>query len=338
MEDTSIVQAELQKEILEEPTSFHFFQAVRVLERLFPDRRRVGQFADPKEEVARFGANTNVHFPASEIQTLDLEPHGQIKLTVNFLGLNGPLGILPLYHSLLVAERVRARDRALRDFLDIFNHRLISLFYRAWEKNRFAIAYERERSDPVTEHLRDLIGLGMESVQDLLSVPDESLLYYAGLLGQQARSAAALEQMLEDYFDVPIEVEQFVGGWYPLAAETQCALGDEESASSQLGTGAVAGNEIWDQQGRIRLRIGPLSRRQYDDFLPEGSAYETLRTLTRFFSEERFNFEIQLVLAKEDVPGCVLGGEGEEATPLGWTTWMRSVPLSRDAEETVLNL
>ncbi len=338
MEDSALEQSRLEKEILENPTSFEFFQAVRVLERLFPDRGRVGEFAEPKEEVARFAANTAIAFPASEVQTLDIEPDGQLKLTVNFLGLNGPLGVLPLYYSLLVADRARARDRAPRDFLDIFNHRFISLFYRAWEKNRFAIGYERDQSDLVTEHLSDLIGLGTQRVQNLFNVLDESFVFYAGLFSQQGRPAIALEQLLEDYFDVPVEVEQFVGGWYPLAANNQCALGEETSASSQLGVGAVAGDEVWDQQARVRIRIGPLNRQQYDGFLPEGGAFQALRTLTRFFSEDRYDFEVQLVLAREDVPGCVLGGEGVDATPLGWTTWMRSAPLTRDPDETVLNL
>jgi type VI secretion system protein ImpH len=148
----------------------------------------------------------------------------------------------------------------------------------------------------------------------------------------------ALEQLLKDYFDVPVDVQQFVGGWYPLSANTQCSLGDETSASAQLGLGAVAGDEIWDQQARVRIRIGPLSRQRYNEFLPEGRAYEALRTLTRFFSEDRFDFEVQLVLARDEVPGCVLGGEDEMATPLGWATWMRSAPFVRDADETVLNL
>lgn len=338
MEDTAVTQAELEREMLENPTSFEFFQAVRVLERLFPDRSSVGGFEEPREEVARFGANTGIAFPASEIQTLDIEPDGQIKLTVNFMGMNGPLGIMPLYYSLLVAERARARDRALRDFLDMFNHRFVSLFYRAWEKNRFAVAYERSQSDRVTSHLLDLIGLGTEGTRNLLNVPDESLLFYAGLLGLQGRPAVGLEQLLEDYFDVPVEVVQFVGGWYPLSAGSQCSLGDETSVSSELGVGSVAGDEIWDQQARVRLRIGPLTRRQYEEFLPTGSAYEELRTLVQFYSDDRFDFEAQLVLAREEVPGCVLGDDDATATPLGWCTWVRSAPFPRDADETVLIL
>lgn len=338
MEDTAIGQAALQQEILEDPASFEFFQAVRVLERLLPDQAGIGGFGDPSEEVVRVGANPTISFPANEIQTLDIDTSGQLRFTVNFMGLIGPLGVLPFYYTLLVAERSRARDRALREFLDIFNHRSISLFYRAWEKNRFVIPYERDQKDPLTGHLRDIVGLGTKGIQDLFAVPDESLLFYTGLLGLQQRPAVGLEQLIADYFSVPVEIDQFVGGWYPLTVSTQCSLGDETSASSRLGGGAVAGDEIWDQQARVRIRIGPLSREQYDEFLPTGSAYEELRALTRFFSDDRFDFEVQLVLERNEVPGCVLDGDADVPAQLGWGTWMRSAPFARDPDETVLIL
>jgi type VI secretion system protein ImpH len=338
MEGSAVTQPALQNELWENPNAFEFFQAVRALERLYPDRAAVGGFGDPIEEVARFSANPSIAFPASEIQTLDLEPSGRTKLTVNFMGLIGPLGVLPHYYTLLVADRYRARDRGVRDFLDIFNHRMVSLFYRAWEKYRFTASYERDARDPVSEHLSDLIGLGTAGLQDLFEVRDESLLFYTGLLAPVQRPAVALEQLIGDYFDVPAEIEQFVGGWYPLSISTQCSLGDESGSAGRLGTGAVVGDEIWDQQARVRIRLGPLTREQYDEFLPTGSAYSALRTLARHFSDDRFDFEVQLILAQPDVRPCVLGAEGEDAATLGWSTWIRSVPFARDADETILTL
>jgi type VI secretion system protein ImpH len=99
----------------------------------------------------------------------------------------------------------------------------------------------------------------------------------------------------------------------------------------------VAGEEVWDPQARVRVRLGPLTRRQYDDFLPFGTAYGPLRTLTRFFCGEQFDFEVQLVLARDEVPPSILGGDGP-GSPLGWCTWMRSQPFSRNADDTILTL
>ena len=337
METVALGQPELKAHLAETPTSFEFFQAVRVLERLYPGRGPVGTFLHPSEEVARFTVNPDTAFPASEIQSLGLGDDHPARMVVNFMGLTGPEGVLPYCYSLLLSERIRERDTAPRDFLDIFHHRIISLFYRAWEKYRFAVAYERDQQDRLTQHLKDLVGLGESGLQNRLGIRDDAIIFYTGLLGPQQRSAAALEQVVQDYFGVPAQVEQFVGGWYPLSASTECRLGEEGDPSEQLGWGAVAGEEVWDPQARVRLRLGPLTRRQYDEFLPFGSAYAPLRTLTRFFCGEQFDFEVQLVLVQDEVPPSILGGD-DPGSPLGWCTWMRSQPFSRNADDTILML
>jgi len=340
MEDARLAEAELAGALTIDAASFEFFQAVRLLGRLYSGRRAVGGFGDPAAEIAHFSARPAIAFPASEIYAIDLPGDRPARLVVNFFGLIGPLGVLPYHLTLLTAERGRARDRGLRDFLDIFQHRLLSLFYRAWEKYHFTAVYEQNRRDAVTEHLRDFIGLGLNAFRNKSPVPDESLLYYGGLLAPQPRSAVALQHMLEDYLDVPVEVEQFVGGWYGLAASSQCTLGEGEEmgAADQVGLGAVVGDEIWDQQARVRIRLGPLTREQYQRFLPGGSAHETLRSIVRFFSHDQFDFDVQLLLARQDVPRCVLGGDDAQSPPLGWSTWLGTKPFAHDADQTILTL
>jgi len=338
LEDARLGAAELAAQLTMEPWAFEFFQAVRLLERLFPERRRVGGFGDPREEVVHFSARPTIAFPPSEVHSVDLPGNRPARMVVNFMGVIGPLGVLPYHYTLLVGERARVRDRGLRDFLDIFQHRLISLFYRAWLKYRFTATYDQGGQDSVTEHLRDLVGLGLPKLRERLPVADEALLFYAGILAPQPRSAVALQQMLEDYFEIPVEIEQFVGGWYALSPSSLCSVGAEAGPADQVGLGAVVGDEIWDQQARVRLRLGPLTRSQYDRLVPGGAWYEPLRALTRFFSHDQFDFEVQLVLARDDVPGCVLGGSAERAAPLGWCTWIRTAPFARDADDTVLTL
>jgi len=334
--DVSISMADA--ELRESPFLFEFFQAVHLLERLFPDKSPVGRFNPPGAEVVRFVANSTLAFPASEVQSLEWPKDGPGRLTVNFMGLTGPEGVLPLWYTSLLAERTRWGDRAAADFFDIFNHRMISLFYLAWEKYRFSIAYEREGLDPFSHHMLDLIGLGTPGLQNRLPVFDDSLLYYSGLLAQRPRSAEALRNLLSDYFEVPIEVEQFAGGWYPLDRNTQTALQGGLGESEQLGFGAVVGDEVWDQTARVRIKIGPVSFAQYQDFLPQGTAFESLRSLTDFFSNGEFDFEIQLILDREDVPACELGAEGERAPQLGWHTYIKTRPMKVDAAETILPL
>ena len=332
--NASTVEAELRQS----PYLFEFFQAVRLLERLFPGKSPVGRFNPPSSEVVRFIANSTLAFPASEVQSLEWPSDHAGRMQVNFMGLTGPEGIMPFYYTSLLAERTRSGDRSAVDFFDIFNHRIISLFYLAWEKYRFSVAYEREGLDPFSHHLMDLIGMGTPSLQGRLPVLDDSLLYYSGLLAQRPRSAAALRNLLSDFFEVPVEVEQFAGGWYPLDRNTQTALEGGLGESEQLGVGAVVGDEVWDQTARVRIAIGPISLEQYRDFLPQGSAFTPLRALTNLFSNGEFDFEIQLILDRKEVPPCELGAEGDTAPQLGWHTYIRTREMEEDASETILQL
>lgn len=338
MEEPRVRLGAVEEALEREPFSFEFFQAVRLLQQLHPDRAAVGRYGNPDEEAVRFGVTPTTAFPASELQALEREAEGAPRLLVNFLGLTGPQGVLPLEYSELVADRVRQRDHALRDFLDLFNHRIISLFFRAWERSHPQGGDSTAAEDRMNHHLLDLAGMGTEGLGEHLGLPPAALPFYVGLLALPTRPAVALERLLQDYFDVHVEVEQFIGGWYSIDEASQCALGDESSPAAQLGFGAVAGDEIWDLQARARIRIGPLSRAQYDSFLPTGCAYRELRALTRFFTGEQIDVEVQLVLAREDVPPVELGAAPKEATPLGWSTWLRSRPFARDASDTILTL
>lgn len=329
---------EIERLLREEPYSFEFFQAVRLLGLLFPEKQPVGRFASLRTEVVRFGANSDYAFPASQIARMEWTEDAPPLMRVNFMGLTGPMGLLPLYYSALVRERLRARDTAIGDFLDIFNHRAISLFYQAWEKYRFTVAYERGDEDRFSRYLLDLVGIGTPGLQRRQSISDEALLFYAGLISPHARSATALRQLLWDYFDVPVEIEQFVGAWHPLEADTQCRFSETGAYSEQLGVGAVVGDEVWDQQSGVRIRLGPLTLSQYLDFLPDGAAHEPLRVLARFFAGDAIDFELQLVLKREDAPPCKLGEEGAATPRLGWLTWARTSPLSHDPGDTILRL
>jgi type VI secretion system protein ImpH len=186
--------------------------------------------------------------------------------------------------------------------------------------------------------LLDLIGMGTEGLQERQAFPDQAFLFFAGILAQRPRSAKALELLLSEYFAVPVQVEQLLGGWFRLDPSTECCLGDRETPSEQLGEGAVAGDEVWDQQARARIKLGPLSLAQYLEFLPNGSAFPALRALTRFFANDEIDFDVQPVLRRDEVPACELGSTGDESPKLGWVSWLRYQPINRDPQDTILNL
>jgi type VI secretion system protein ImpH len=330
--------SEVAVALREHPGRFNFFQAVRLLLRMLPERKMIGDFADPRKEAMRFHTHNTLSFPPSDIRSIDM--NGEIpQMSVNFMGLTGPAGVLPYSYSELVTQRVREKDHTLAAFFDIFNHRMISFFYRAWEKYRAGVAYERDGQDRLSRYLMCLIGMGTPGLQERLSIRDESLLFYTGLLALLPRSAVSLEHVVEDYFGVPCEVEQFVGAWQALAPSDQCVFGDADSLSEQMGMGAVTGDAIWDLQSRIRLKLGPLSEERYVSFLPGGAAHRPLNELARFFCGYNLEIEVQLVLKRDEVPNCELGDPDAGTPRLGWTTWVKSsLGFDRSPEDTILLL
>ena len=361
----------VDRRLAREPYEFSFFQAVRVLERLWSNRAAVGQDASPSDEVVRFCAHQSVEFPASEIQSLK-EPSDEApaRMTVTFLGMTGTSGTLPRMYTELVLARARQKDTTFRDFLDLFNHRLTSLFYRAWEKYRFWIGYERAeqteqrpdwqaplrvrdfalnerpRIDLFSEVLLNLSGLGSPALRyqtrnrELLvnrrRFEDETLRFYAGHLSQQRRSAIGLESLLRDFFGVHVQVHQFFGQWLRLDREyqTQLVLG----GNTELGVTAIVGERVWDAQSKFRIRVGSLTYAQFRTFLPSGSAHQPLAHLARLYAGFEFDMDVQLILKSNEVPPCRLDAGTLGGTQLGWDTWIRCAEFQSDQSDPIFIL
>lgn len=334
---TDVGMERVREMLAAEPFRFHFFQAVHLLERMNPERVAPGKFVALNKELVRFKAHQVLTFPASEIQALQIKDDAPSEMTVNFMGLTGPLGLLTPYYTEYIQERVRRKDFALRDFLDMFNHRAVSLFYQGWQKYHPSVSAE-PNNNALSMQLLALVGLGLPGLQNRQAVEDETYIHYAGLFAQQPHSAIALERVLADYFGVPAEIEQFTGSWFRLDRNSQSWLNDSGRYTESLGAGTVLGDEIWDQQSMVRVRLGPLTLAQYLDFLPTGTAFEPLRSMVRMYFNDQLDFEVQLVLRREDTPACELGAGGDVAPRLGWTSWAKTKEMQHNPEETILRL
>jgi type VI secretion system protein ImpH len=235
--------------------------------------------------------------------------------------------------------RKAAKDDTLAAFLDLFNHRMISLFYRAWEKHRPQVLYElnaarTQRPDPFSQGLYDLIGMGTNGLRGRMRTKDESLLLYAGLIAQRPHSAAALRGILRDYFRLPVEIDQCLGSWYELEDADRCYL-SSELERNQLGTGAFLGDEVWNQQSRFRIRLGPVDIERFVEFLPDSAAMAKLVELTRYLAGDAMVFDVQVFLRAAEVPGCRLSDEGLDAPRLGWLGWLKTDAFLNDAGDAV---
>lgn len=330
----------LRRRLQDEPWGVKFFQMVRLLERLHPERKPVGLFVAPADEVVRFSANTSLSFPASEIQQY-VEPGNKPgRLQVNFMGLSTLNGPLPHPYVELILTRAREKDFAVGEFFDLFNHRILSLFYRGWKKYRFFIAYEQSRGedDPLTRCVYDLLGLGTAGMRHRMAIADEAAVYYAGILAQKRRSAQGLKQILQDYFSVPVALEQFTGTWNRLAPRDQTHMNDGTSAPERLGVGTILGDEVWDQQGTVTIRLGPLRLREYLDFLPGAPAHTQLSAWLKLYSRQELDFQVRLVLARDEVPEVRLSADEGEMARLGFGSWLKVKPFQNDADETMYRM
>ena len=326
----------LVETLFEEPFRFDFFQAVRLLHCLDPDRVAIGRDGPPRREVARFASRLSLSFPASSIHELErpAEPGSPPPMTVSFLGLTGPSGVLPLFYTKLLMERRKEGDRTLAAFLDLLNHRLVSLFYRAWEKYHVIVPYERGEDDRVSRSVFHLVGLGTRGLRERHDFPDEALLFYAGHFARRRRPAVVLEDVLRDAFGQPVEVRQFVGQWLRLAPADRSTLG-ASGAHNQLGVSMVLGARVWDEQGKFRLRVGPLTFARFRELLPGGASLRPMAQMARLFVDAEFDFDVQLVLKADEVPDCQLSSLPGAGACLGRYAWLRRRGPGEDVDDAV---
>jgi len=346
--------ADLIDRLREEPYRFDFFQAVRLLSRIADDRAQVGLDGPFSREAVRFAQHVSLSFPASAIDSIEgltrpdpasppASDASPPTLTTTFIGLVGATGVLPtVYTEELVGPLARRRAPAVA-FLDLFHHRIVSLFFRAWEKYDLPTQWEKGKvaggideseGDAFASALSHLIGLGPDPLRGRLAVEDDSLLFYTGLFAQQHRSAVMLERLIVDYFGTPAKVLSFQGRWLQLRPEERTRLG-RAGGFNRLGVDAVAGRRVWDVQSKFRVRVGPLSLRDFHDFLPGGTASARLMDLVRFYDRGEFDFDVQLVLKKEEVPMCRIGS-GPGAARLGRSAWLKRREFTRDASDAVM--
>lgn len=328
--------------LLAEPQRFDFFQAVRLLllwlgEQGVPPKRAL-------EQHLRFRNSLALGFPAAQIEALDVcteagaAPDGlpQLHLTPSFMGLLGAHGALPAH----VTERIAAWEAAQADpalagapraFLDIFSTRMLALFYGAWRKYRIEHSV-LEDGDGFLPLLLALAGFAPGSPHD--AVDDATLARYAGVLRQRPASAVVLAQVLGHHFGVPVAIEEGIGFWDPLSPTEQTRLG-AAGGPAALGQDAMLGARSWRPDLRVRVRIGPLRRAQFERFLPHAEGARALRTLLGLFAAPTLGYEVVLVLAHSELRPVQLAGGPQR---LGRDSFLITAPPAGDRADMVYDM
>lgn len=315
------------------PYRFDFYQALRRIECAFPDKPRCGQALRPADEPVRLAQEPGVSFAPATVSSFR-QADGQLpRMEVRFFGLFGPNGPLPLHLTEYARERLlHGGDATFSRFLDLFHHRFLSLFYRAWAQAQPTVSLDRPGDDRFSAYVGSMFGLGTARLRNRDRVSDFAKLFYAGLLTRQVRNRDGLVALLSGYFRLSVRVEPFIGHWMTLPERDRTRLGARD-AGAALGRGAVLGARVWDRQHKFRIHLGPLNLGQYESFLPGGSAILALVSWVRHYLCYELEWDARLVLARTQVPPLRLGRYGR----LGWTTWLGRHSSTTDAADLTLD-
>ncbi len=347
---TSAKGSELYDRLTTRGCEFDFFQAVWLLDRFVAQGVPIGERGPAAEEPFRFRPHTSMGFPSCDVKRIAALPGTEggvpfFRFDVTFMGLYGVSTPLPVPYAVDVLRSVErhrstpdqasAVDEAqtpgtedegdglspVRDFLDIFHHRLISLFYRSWLKYRFDKAYALRGHDVITDYLLWLIGCPRGCDESALGVSPIHMLRYAGVLTHRPKSAATLEGILFDYWkDFPIEVSQCVGRWVPVPPSDMNSVG---SSNCGLGVDLTVGEEVYDISSTFSVSVGPVDWKTYLLFLPDGESFSQTRSLVELYCADPLSFTIEMKLHADEVPEMQLTSD-DRAGRLGYTSWVRT--------------
>lgn len=326
--------AQMLKDLEEKPHEFDFYQALRVIECLYAEKPRLGTSRKPIDDPVRLNQEPSLTFESASLTAFEPTSGGKPhRLLVRLFGLLGPNGPLPLHLTEYVRKRQSEyHDQTFARFLDIFHHRMLCLFYRAWANNEPTVSFDRPESDPFAKYVGSLAGIGMSTLRNRDDISDLTKFHYIGWLSAQTKCVDGLQAILTDYFNLHVGVEEFVGEWLLLPSNHVCRLGKAKS-NGILGKTIIMGTRVWSAQHKFRILLGPLSYEEYKRLLPTGDWIRRLVALVRNYVGDELAWDICLILKRREVPAARLDGNFR----LGWTTWLGERSDQSDADDMVFN-
>jgi type VI secretion system protein ImpH len=325
----------LIRRMAERPFDYDFYRAVRLLENQFPHLPRTGFSERLAEDFVRFGQNASLAFAPSVLESMTTGADGRApRLFVHFLGLLGPNGPMPIHITEFVRGRcLNAKDPTMARFLDVFNHRILCLFYRTWASAQKSVDYDRPEEGAFVRYIGSLFGIGMKSLRNRDEIPDRAKLFFSGRLVCQTRNAEGLSAILQDFFGTPTEIQEFFGAWLVIPEANQCRLG-ESPETGALGRTAIAGSRKYEGQLKFRIRMGPMKMAKLQSLVPSGKSFQRVKAWVLNYIGYEYIWDLQCVVEASEVKPACLGMSGQ----LGWTSWAMSKAATKDAEDPIFEL
>ncbi len=308
---------------------YDFYQLLRILENLNKDKPRLGYAAKPDDDWVRLGQEPTMAFSPSTFSSYKVDKQlGIARLEQLFFGVFGPNGPMPLHLTEYARERIRHfDDESFSRFVDIFHHRLLSFFYRAWADSKAHVSWDRPEEDRFYKRVKSFFGKRIENETERNSA-ETAMCFFAGRFSQQCRNEEGLLAVIGSFFKVPVALKQFVGSWLEIPEHNRFYLADD-IAYGHLGLDSTLGERVWECQSKLSLVFGPLSLDEYKRFLPGSENLHSLSVLMKNYLGEEFDWDLQLVLKDEQTRPARLG----EFSRLGWTTWVFEEHIGEDFDQ-----
>jgi type VI secretion system protein ImpH len=298
------------------PLHLTFFAALRKLESVYRDAPRFGEAVDPALEPVRLGQDPSLAFRGSALTDVqDGDGTTPARVRVSYLGAFGPHGPLPTHLTQYIEDQRRHRgDGTWVGFLDIFHHRMISLFYRAWANAQPTVCRDRPEADRFARYLGALIGQSTTAQPRPASDLDQLALCAATHFVGATRHGEGLRKTLQLCLGVPVAIEEFVGQWLDIPSEycwvVPASLPEAESAIGVLGESTRVGTQVYERQSKFRVIVGPVPLEEYRRFLPNGDLLAQLIELVRRYVGDELCWDLRLILREADRRATILGSVG----------------------------
>ncbi len=318
----------------QEPYKYDFYQFMRLIECMYPDKQRFGYSVKPSDDAIRMGQLPTMQFAPGALATFEMNADYPAVLKVFFFGLFGPNGPLPIHLTEFARHRLNiAKDPTFAEFADLFHHRLLSLFYRAWADKEPTTQLDRPNNDRFSVYVGALLGISERSQRQRDDICDHTKLHFAAHMGCQTKHPDGLIAILHAYFQVPIALEEFVGEWLTIPKDSLCYLNTDQQ-TGQLGGSATIGLHSWQCMHKFRIIAGPLDLQQFESFLPNGKKITAFSDLVKNYIGLEFKWDLNLILKKNEVPAIRLGKYGW----LGWNSWLSARSRNNDAKDMLIDL
>ncbi|EMS1063081.1 type VI secretion system baseplate subunit TssG [Providencia stuartii] len=309
--------------------SVNFYRFCQLIEQTSEHFPPLGSTQDPKNDSIRFRPHRGMGFPATEIKGVDKDDRYRESeipsIRTTFLGLYGVTSPLPTAYLDDISQH-RDGTEALTDFLDIFNHRLTTQFYRIWRKYSYPATFIAGGKDETSQYLYGLIGLGIPGCAQHVQTPLSRFLALLGTMRLPTRTSEGVISLIK--LLAPKTTAQVVPH-DPRRIEQQSTTSLSCKQPMTLENKPVLGQYAIDANSQILIKLHTKDIDEAKGWLPDGQIYQDLMALLHVYLGSRVNARLCLTLPRKLLPDATLSTKANYGVQLGRTAVMR--PFSVDS-------